>query len=306
MFNLPPVNLPKMLPRDLTNVELPPETENAGTIARPALRKREMAAAFGLVYEKYFKLGYVDSCPQRKRFSLLQLLPACRVLILTDRKNQLLATATLNFDSYNLLPLDRSFSADVDSYRAQGKKIAEGTLFASKGDENTNTTNGIFDKHVFKVFRSMFKECQRSEIDVLCMVVNPHHLAFWQRIGFVATGEEKACSYVKDAPGVLIAFDSTRFHPKGENPLPSFLTKILSISAQDDYQWPVFSLNECEVLEFLDSNPLVLQESTEAERKLFKEIYPSIKLETSEPQKPLTCLQMLSDFSRIFSFSRIF
>lgn len=243
--------------RDLPNVSVSPVGDY-----------EDLCAAFKLVHDRYVDSGYMEANISHKRYGALQLLPVSRTFI--AREGGVIAgTATVVLDSRAGLPSGRLFKKEFAELRIQRRSIAEGTMFACQP-----TSDRVSREVIRQLMRSVFWWCNLIGLDDLCVVVNPKHLIFYQRmLGFEPLSGTKGCRYVKGAPGILLRLD-LRSILEGTKELTSsarsiFISDCLQLSLDNG-----FELGEAEVSKLLLAQPDVFLNASEEQRACLRKRYP--------------------------------
>ncbi|WP_051822534.1 N-acyl amino acid synthase FeeM domain-containing protein [Desulfonatronum thiodismutans] len=145
----------------------------------------ELCQAYHLLYREYLNVGYIQESPGKLLFTPHHLLPTTTVF-LAKSQEAVLSTATLVHDSKpSGLPMDALFHAELDTLRAQNRRILEVCSLAS--DRCAFSRRGIqnFTKLIFLY-------CVFLDIDDVCIMVNPRHVHLYKnRCEFEIFAEEK-------------------------------------------------------------------------------------------------------------------
>lgn len=124
-----------------------------------------------------------------------------RITLVALRPPHLLATLTLQFDSYEGLLADALYEKEIDGFRKRGRKVCELCAFAVDPQYSSR-----------ELLASLFQTayiCGRSIHHVADTVieVNPRHAAFYKRmLWFREIGPTRICPRV-NAPAVLLHLD---------------------------------------------------------------------------------------------------
>jgi hypothetical protein len=225
----------------------------------------ELCAAFQLVQERYVDSGYMDPHNSGMRYSIYNLLPTARTLVAV-RDQEVVGTASVVLDSAAGLPSDEIFMAEFDRLRAAGRVLAEAGMFAC--DSAADGTSGIVN---MRLISAGFPWAMGMGIDDLCLVVNPKHLSFYQRVlGFERLSDAKSCAYVKEAPGILLHLDFRGLRQGGKAPT-SRLAKILRAPPG-----PIeceYRLSAEDAILLLLERPEILSSALPAQRKMLMDLY---------------------------------
>ncbi|MBI1285801.1 MAG: hypothetical protein GC183_15965 [Thiobacillus sp.] len=121
-----------------------------------------------------------------------------KITLVAHQEDSISGTVTLGLDSPTGMVVDELYKAEVDTLRAQGKKIAELTKLAV--DENAASKSvlaALF--HIAFIYAFHIHKYSDFVIEV-----NPRHALFYKRmLGFDLIGAEKMCPRV-GAPAVLL------------------------------------------------------------------------------------------------------
>jgi hypothetical protein len=174
-------------------------------IDRPNIKiaetRDEFAQSFALVYNEYLASGYIKNPhPSEMHFSIFNFLPETCVFIFRTYTT-VISTLTQIFDTPLFgLPMDALYKEELDSLRAQGRKITE--LSALATPRETRWCNLM----VF-LSRTMFEYSRMNEVDDICIMVNPKHVNFYKTMFlFDDFGPEKFYTGV-GAPAVALRID---------------------------------------------------------------------------------------------------
>ncbi len=150
----------------------------------------DLLQAFHLLYHEYLNAGYVQEKPDKILFTKHHLLPKTTVFVAKSKEN-VLSTASLFRDTEVFgLPMDTLYKKELESLRVQHRKILEiGSLASDRhGFSRCGTTNFT---------RLLLLYCVFSNIDDVCIMVNPKHVHLYKnRCGFEIFGEQKFYSTV--------------------------------------------------------------------------------------------------------------
>jgi len=174
-------------------------------IDRPNIKiaetRDEFAQSFALVYKEYLASAYIKSPhPSEMHFSVFNFLPATCVFIFRTYLT-VISTLTQIFDTPLFgLPMDALYKEELDTLRAQGRKITE--LSALATPRETRWCNLM----VF-LSRTMFEYSRMNGVDDICIMVNPKHVNFYRTMFlFEDFGPEKFYAGV-GAPAVALRID---------------------------------------------------------------------------------------------------
>lgn len=163
-----------------------------------AQRKDEFEGACRLVHDQYVQKGYMERRKSGMRLSLFHAFPETTTFI--GKKNNLLAyTLTLFQDSALGLPMDSIYKKELDSLRAQGRKIAEvGALAAHTDIQNEDQTVLMHGNKIMHTYSRDY-----LGVDDLVIAINPKHQWLYEHVLlFEKIGDLTHYDYVKKAPAV--------------------------------------------------------------------------------------------------------
>lgn len=145
----------------------------------------EYKQAFNITYEEYVRKGYAD---ENKEFpycySQYSLLPETCVYVFKTYKT-VIATLTEIFDTPEFgLPMDTLYKRELDALRDQGRRIVElSQLVTSRRYRMKNI--------MITLCKMMFNYSRLSNVDDICIMVNPNHVRFYRQIFLFQTYGEK-------------------------------------------------------------------------------------------------------------------
>lgn len=134
----------------------------------------ELSQSFALVYKEYLASGYITAPhPTEIYFNVFNFLPPTCVFVFRTYLT-VISTLTQIFDSDLFgLPMDVLYSQELDTLRAQGRKISE--LSALATPREVRWCNLM----VF-LSRTMFEYSRMNRINDICIMVNPKHVNFYK------------------------------------------------------------------------------------------------------------------------------
>lgn len=176
----------------------------------PARSVSELIEAFSLVYQEYLKLGYCIPQKPYLRYSALQLLPSSKTIVSHDQ-GSVKATISLVIDSPAGLPMGDQFCQELDALRAEGRLLAEATMFAVA--EEKKELLGKKDS-VLELLAGLLSHAEKSNVDTIVCVINPKHAGFWKNVlKFKHLSSFDRCAHVEGAPGMLFMCDLRALRP---------------------------------------------------------------------------------------------
>lgn len=124
-----------------------------------------------------------------------------RITLLAFDADKIVGTLTLGLDSPVGLLVDELYKPEVDSLRAQGRRVCEIIKLAlDEGLGSKPVLAALF--HISFIYGHNIHQGTDFVIEV-----NPRHVGFYRRmLGFELLGEERMCSRV-NAPAVLLRLD---------------------------------------------------------------------------------------------------
>lgn len=185
-------------------------------IEKPSLKIAEnldeYQQAFKLAYESYIAQGYVEEHPDFPyHFTPFSILPDTCLFIFKSYLT-VIASLTEIFDTPALgLPIDALYKKELDTLRAQDRKIAELSSFV---------TGKKFRMRNIMVYlcKLMILYSHMNHVNDICIMVNPKHVQFYTRMFlFEPFGKEKFYKEV-NAPAVALRLNvdniEERLHEK--------------------------------------------------------------------------------------------
>lgn len=168
------------------------ELEHRTLKIRLARGARPHAAARLLIRRMYAGRGY--RVPEGEH-------PANRVSLSVSDAERVVGTLTLGLDSEQGLAADALYRAELDSLRAQSRRLCEITQLAVDPAAPSRRV-------LFALFHIAYIHARRLEGATDAVIeVNPMHVRFYERaLGFVRFGPERLCPRVQ-APAVLLRLD---------------------------------------------------------------------------------------------------
>lgn len=240
----------------------------------------EWQQAFGVVYQEYLKSGYIKKPePPFLQYSLYNLLPKTCVFIF---KSYLKVVSTLTYipDTELFgLPMDALYNKELDALRSKGRKVVELGGLATESNKRWRNL-------VIFLCKAMFHYAAFTNVNDLCIMVNPKHVRFYNMIFlFEPFGEEKFYKAV-GAPAVALRVNFDRIAESlrkayGDNDfdtdLHAFFTKVNYNPADPDL--PRYEVERKKSMDyeaarfFLKTKPEILCGLNEAQRAYFERLY---------------------------------
>ncbi|MCF8104165.1 MAG: hypothetical protein K9K64_01670 [Desulfohalobiaceae bacterium] len=250
---------------------------------RPAVKfaenRDELAQAFSLVYEVYFKKKYIKRpASHGMLYSIYSLLPETTHIV---AKSYLTVISTLTeiFDSKTFgLPMDGIYRKELDRFRNQGRKIVELSTLATPREHRW--------KNIFHyLVQVMYWYSVYTEVDDVCIAVNPRHVRYYKNLfPFEIFGPERKYARV-EAPAVGL---------RGK--VREAMERMMQICKELDFDTPLYAyfyrmtgLKPGKDIPFFD--PDIFQMTVQISRletetvQYFIDLDPSLLKGLSEPQK---------------------
>jgi len=171
---------------------------------RIAWRRRDLVAAFSLVYSAYLRTGLMRPNPYQMRITPFQLLPTTDVFVASaGERPDVVCTMSLVGDGRLGLPMESLFADEVSERRRLGISMGEVSCLADIQD-----VQAVGPSPLLKVMSFMAQRAQRKGIEELLITVHPHHVKFYERLmGFERIGKERAYDCVLGLPAVPLALN---------------------------------------------------------------------------------------------------
>lgn len=170
------------------------ETAIAVTLARTQADLRAVAL---LLQSLYAARGYLVSRLEANLDSDL--------ILVATASGEPLGTLTLRFDGPGGRRANETYGEQLDSARAQGRRVCELGRFAVARSARSSAVIEALFAEVHRKVRD------RREVTDVFIEVNPRHAAFYRyKFGFRVAAEERQCARVH-APSVLLRLDVAAF-----------------------------------------------------------------------------------------------
>ncbi len=262
---------------------------------RPAVKfaetRDELAQAFALVYDIYFKKKYIQQPKAHGMlYSIYSLLPRTTHII---AKSYLTVISNLTeiFDSPAFgLPMDSIYQKELDAFRAQGREVIELSALATPREHRW--------KNIFHyLVQVMYWYSVYTGVDDVCIAVNPRHVRYYNSLfPFEVFGPERTYGRVGapavglrgkvresrehmmqicldlgfDTPLYAYFFQMTGRKPRGEIPfLDPEVFRLQSKHIKQETQT---------VQHFLDQDPSLLENLSPGQADALLEAYPGLRL----------------------------
>lgn len=146
---------------------------------RLAATRRDYLGAFGLTYRRYLSAGLIRPNVYGLRIAPHQLSRECLV-VLAERRAEIVGTVSLTADGENLLPMDRLFPVPMNRLRDRGMRLVEIGCLASVADEE-----GYRSAIYVELTRAAIQIARDGGYDRMIAAVHPRHARFYARaMGF--------------------------------------------------------------------------------------------------------------------------
>lgn len=169
-------------------------TDNQFKIRLAFGEERSRDASF-LVQKRYSQVGYHAITKNAQQPSPEQ------ITLLSYHQDKVVGTVTIGMDTGQGLNADELYKAEIDSLRAQGRKVCENTKLA--------VDTALASKRVLAALYHMTVIYNRNVWGYTDLVieVNPSHVGFYTKmLGMQQIGPERLCRRV-NAPAVLLWLD---------------------------------------------------------------------------------------------------
>jgi hypothetical protein len=146
----------------------------------------DLEKAFRLVYDEYFRLGYIqEPNPSHIYFNIFNLLPTSATLVMNCGGTVIATLSRVRDDEHFGLPMDSIYRQELDNLRIQGRRLCELCSLANSAE---------FRHHnlFMYLFRSMYLNAIQTGMNDICIMVNPRHVDFYKAVLFFEDlGQEK-------------------------------------------------------------------------------------------------------------------
>ena len=183
-----------------------PSVDSASTenlVYRMARTSSDRDDAFRLVYRSYLQSGLGTANPYGRRVTRYQLCATSQTFVGLD-SCEVVSTVTLVGDGHLGLPMDGIFSAEVNTLRAAGKRVAEVSCLADR-----RSSPSRFLESFCQLNRMMAQFARYQKIECLLVTVHPRHARFYRRyFGFKPISNRIAdCPHVQGSPAAALILD---------------------------------------------------------------------------------------------------
>ena len=283
-----------------------------------ATRREQFEEAFRLVYQEYFKKGYCPQNPSNMRVSIYNTLPDTVTFCLW-RKNTLLGTASLIFDSPLGLPMECVYPEEVQALRKAGRRLCEVSLLALNSQVISKGIRPIYFAErlrcLYQIFKPIFWYARdTAQITDLCIAMNPIHKFLYSSLYFEQFGDERIYESVNGNPSIAmrLTFDNIEGRAKKTPGLfKLFLGKKLELRKiseffrwnQDDFSYFFTQVSDVlkdakpEYIEHLSHNYPELPIKQMAQHLGVPSVSPAVLSEDAIDDKNMTSADSISNTS---------
>jgi hypothetical protein len=245
--------------------------------------QNELEQAFALVYREYLREGYIkDRKKSGLHFNIHHILPETAVFIL--KSSTVISTLTHILDSKLFgLPMDYLYCKELKPLRNANRKLVELSSLA--------TSREACGQNLFLyLFREAYWYARERNVDDFCIMVNPKHVKFYEKILFFEEiGPEKYYPKV-GAPAVALRLNLEEFDKKLEQEcsdldsdrnMHAFVHSVngpkLPNGNGNGHFWARPLLNVILLRNFLKDKSSVLGEITGKQTEYLRHLYPTLQ-----------------------------
>jgi len=173
------------------------------TAFRVARTRRELRAAYRLVYQIYLNSGFTKHADHGMRVTPYHALPGTDVFV-AEQAGRVACTMTLIGDSELGLPAETLYADEVAGLRDSGRRIAEVGSLAQRGHDLSC---------LLRLINLMAQRAKLRGVDDLLITVHPRHAKFYQRyLGFEMIGPLRSYQAVCGQPAVAMAVNLSQLY----------------------------------------------------------------------------------------------
>lgn len=160
----------------------------------------EREAVFQLAYRIYLEKGFVKQNAGGKLINSYDADSETLILLVKDRKSNIVGSVTLVFDGSSRLPAEKIFKDELKSLKNNNGKIAEiSRLVIDPKYRNSKEILLLLFNYLFIYANKVMK------YNYLAIEVNPKHATYYTTLlQFRQIGSERPCPNVEKAPAVLL------------------------------------------------------------------------------------------------------
>lgn len=234
----------------------------------------EIYQSFRVAHDQYCRSGYMEPDRSGLRFFLRDLLSTSYIFVAVE-DGEVIGTITGILHSSAGLPCSSVFPDEIDKRIRIGRQLMEASKLACVPHDAKNMRGAKVAASIpTELLRCAFYWGMARNADDWFVVVNPTHQNFYQRkLGFTLIAEERACSHVSSAPGVLLGIDLSLVR-SGENISKQTYTTFLATSIAQENIIHRHQLNEEEVVCLLLEKPDALLAATRNECQALIQEFP--------------------------------
>jgi len=199
--------------------------------ARIAAERKELTAAFELVYRSYRAKGYVRAHPSRMVYRPTFALPTSRTIVAVGASGKVVGTLTLVGDSREGLEIEAAFEAEAAQLRQRGRRLAEVTALAIEPCDDLPAGAAFW-----AITRLMFQYADSQGYDDLAMVVHPRHFPFYRRqFGAASLGSPRPYDAACNKPGLFCHIDVSQVKRSISPELRAWFTTCVFVPESHDF-----------------------------------------------------------------------
>lgn len=160
----------------------------------------EREAVFKMAYDSYLAKGFTAQRQDGNLVFTYDLSKDTLILIIKDKADELVATATLVFEESCTLPAENIYAQEINSLRNLGRKTVELCRLCIRPDYRNSKEILVLLFNYIAIYITKIKNYHSLIIEV-----NPRHKAYYKALlQFTEIGALKECPHVENAPSVLL------------------------------------------------------------------------------------------------------
>lgn len=176
--------------------------DTQGAKVTRATTLEDLISAYRLVHDVFVQRGYIAACRSGLRVRVFEALPETATFV-AKAEGQVVGVTSGIIDSPDLgLPSDKAFKAEINTLRAQGRKVCEGTNWLVAESHRHSAV-------MSELMRCLFAHAVAEKCTDFIGAVSPGHAKFYSLLGFEQMGEQKSYSAEIHDPVVLVRLDLT-------------------------------------------------------------------------------------------------
>jgi len=174
---------------------------HGATVTR-ATSLEDLASAYRLVHDVFVERGYIAPDDSGLRVRVFEALPETATFV-AKAGAAVVGVTSMVIDSPDLgLPSDKAFKAEIDSLRAEGRKVCEGTNWAVAESHRHSAV-------MSEMMRAAFAHAVAQRCTDFIGAVSPGHAGFYGLLGFEQLGQVRSYSSEIHDPVVMVRLDLT-------------------------------------------------------------------------------------------------